>query len=133
MKYNCIRDELFYHINAVLNDGVRFSCSCTKEQMIDFVKKHRKGAKSQYKSDEELIKAYLAVQDKVFERPKPETLGRKKLPLDGQFVFLYLNKDLWKAIEKNVPKDKYETFISDAIEKILRQEGYYVKRKKEGK
>ena len=130
MKYNCKKDDFFYHINAILNDGSKFYCSCTKDKMIEFIRKHRRSAKTKFKDDTDLIKAYLAVQDRVYERPKPIPAG-PKIQTDGKFMFLYLQNDLWKAIEKNVPKDKWSRFIEDAIEKILRQEGYYIKRKKE--
>lgn len=96
--------------------------------MIDFIKEHRKGVRSNFKDDTDLIKTYLAVQDRLFERPKP----RIKKPLvkpEGKFMFLYLRNDLWRAIEKNVPKEEWEKFIENSIEKILRQEGYYTKKK----
>ena len=90
--------------------------------MVEFIKENRSVPKSRFKNEDDLIKTYLAVKERVPEDVKP-TLPK------GKFLLLFLRDDLWKAIEKNVPKDKWEYFVENAIEKILRQEGYFTKKK----
>lgn len=127
MKHKYIKDDLFYHIVALLNDGYKFCRSCSKDEMLEYIREHRRVAKIQFKDDDELVKTYIAVIDKAYERPKVES----KQPTKGHFVFFYIDEDMWRQVEKNVPEGELSMFIEKALKSALKQE--YKDKKKGGR
>ncbi len=95
--------------------------------MLEYIREHRRVAKIQFKDDDELVKTYIAVIDKAYERPKVES----KQPTKGHFVFFYIDEDMWRQVEKNVPEGELSMFIEKALKSALKQE--YKDKKKGGR
>ena len=88
--------------------------------MLEYIREHRRVAKMQFKNDDDLVKTYVAVIDKTYERQKFET----KQSTDGYFAFFYIDKDLWKKVEENVPESEYCSFLEEAIRVTIERKSH---------